>query len=662
MFTLRPYQQACVDAALAEVRQSVSPCLIDAAPAAGKSFMIAAIAASLHQMSGGKRVLCLAPSAELVKQNHAKFALTGERASIFSASAGAKSTRHYVVFGTPGTVKNAISRFCKEGREGFCAVIVDECHGITPTIQAIIEAMQRANPNLRVIGLSGTPYRLGAGFVFRVWPDGRVNGDDVCRNPYFTKCVYRVSAREMLDDGFITPMRIGAVGTGEGYDTSGIHLLPNGQPDHGDIERAFEGHGRKTAGIVADVIDRARDMPGGVMLFAATVRHAEEIMASLPPSNARLVTGDTPAPERKRIIDDYRAQRFRYLVSVGTLTTGFDVEHTGTIALLRFTESAALLQQIMGRAWRLHPDKRESLLLDYASNVERHFPDGDIYAPKIKASAASGGGATLEACCPDCNHVNEFTVHKDYADYQTDANGYCLDVFGERLMSEYGPVPGHYGRRCFGMLRVGERGEYQRCGYRWTSKECTQCGEGNDIAARYCHACKAELVDPNEKLIADFKAMKRDPSRPQTDAVVSMQVKEGVSQRGNPTLRVDWVTPYRQFSTWFQLQPTHSRAVTDLRRFQEATADGRTPETISYAKDLDSGFFRILGYDLPADVEPSPVEKCWTELGLSKPCGIAEIKRAYRKRALKCHPDQGGTKEQWARLASAYERAMSIAA
>lgn len=605
MFTLRPYQQACVDAALAEVRQSVSPCLIDAAPAAGKSFMIAAIAASLHQISGGKRVLCLAPSAELVKQNHAKFVLTGERASIFSASAGAKSTRHYVVFGTPGTVKNAISRFCKEGREGFCAVIVDECHGITPTIQAIIEAMQRANPNLRVIGLSGTPYRLGSGFVFRVWPDGRVNGDDVCRNPYFAKCVYRVSAREMLDGGFITPMRIGAVGTGEGYDTSGIHLLPNGQPDHGDIERAFEGHGRKTAGIVADVVDRARNMPGGVMLFAATVRHAEEIMASLPPSNARLVTGETPAPERKRIIDDYRAQRFRYLVSVGTLTTGFDVEHTGTIALLRFTESAALLQQIMGRAWRLHPDKRESLLLDYASNVERHFPDGDIYAPKIKASAASGGGATLEAYCPDCNHVNEFTVHKDYADYQTDANGYCLDVFGERLMSEYGPVPGHYGRRCFGMLRVGERGEYQRCGYRWTSKECTQCGEGNDIAARYCHACKAELVDPNEKLIADFKAMKRDPSRPQTDAVVSMTCKQGVSQRGNPTLRVDWVTPYRQFSTWFMMEPKTNRQMDDYGKFIRATNFGsRTPETISYAKDLDSGFFRILGYDLPADVEP----------------------------------------------------------
>lgn len=601
-FTLRPYQQACVDAALTEVRQSIEPCLIDAAPAAGKSFMIAAIAAELHRISQGKRVLCLAPSAELVRQNHAKYLLTGERASIFSASAGAKSTRHVVVFGTPGTVKNAISRFTRQGTDGFCAVIIDECHGITPTIKSIIEAMQHANPNLRVIGLSGTPYRLGSGFVFRLWPDGRVNGDDTSRDPYFTKCVYRVSAREMLDGGFITPMTIGAINERGAYDTSGITLLPNGQPNPDDIERAFVGHGRKTAGIVADVMEHARSQPGGVMLFAATIRHAQEIMASLPHENTRLVTGDISKSDRRRIIDNYRAQKFRYLVSVGTLTTGFDVEHTGTIALLRYTESAALLQQIMGRAWRLHPEKAYSLLLDYAGNVERHFPDGDIYAPVIKAGSEGGNGEKLEAKCPDCGHVNEFTVHPDYVDFQKDKHGYCLDVFGEQVQSEYGPVSGHYGRRCFGELLV-KGGTYERCGYRWTGKDCPHCGEKNDIAARYCYVCKGEIVDPNERLVSEFKALKRDPSRPQTDKVLEMNCKESVSRAGNPTLRVDWVTPYRQFSVWFQPQGKHPRARKEYADFQAATENGQ-PDTISYAKDMDSGFFRVLAYNMAEDMEP----------------------------------------------------------
>lgn len=599
---LRPYQSRCVEAAIEEVRQSVEPCIIDAAPAAGKSFMIAALGKSLHEMSKGKRVLCLAPSAELVKQNFAKFLLTGERASIFSASAGAKSTRHPIVFGTPGTVKNAISRFMGD----YCAVIVDECHGITPTIRAIIDAMREANPNLRVIGLSGTPFRLGSGYIFRVWPNGKVNGDDTCRDPYFTRCVYRVSAQEMLDEGFICPMTIGSINA-EQYETDGIHLLPNGTPAPDDVERAFVGHGRKTATIVADVIAQARAHraaekgSGGVMLFAATVRHAEEIMASLPPENARMVTGDTERSARNRIIQDYRDQKFRYLVSVGTLTTGFDVEHTTVIALLRYTESAALLQQIMGRAWRLWEGKTEGLLLDYAGNVDRHFPDGDIYSPVIKASGGGGEGGTLEASCPDCGHINEFRIHKDYAEFETDKHGYCLDVFGEPLQSDFGPVPGHYGRRCFGQLRTGARGEYTRCNYRWNGKECPECGEINDIAARYCYECKGEIVDPNEKLAAEFKAMKRDPTRPQTDQVTGMEVKHGISQRGNPTLRVDWQTPHRQFSTWFQPQGTQTRAMAEMAKYEEATAGGRTPATISYVKDRDSGFYRVLAYDMPAD-------------------------------------------------------------
>lgn len=612
---LRPYQQAACDAALDELKQSLEPILIDAAPAAGKSFMIAAIAHALHDMSGGKRVLCLAPSRELVTQNHQKYLLTGERASIFSASAGTKSTRHFVVFGTPGTVKNSISRFCKSGSEGYCAVIVDESHGITPTIKAIIEAMRDANPNLRVIGLTGTPFRLNTGYIFRVWPDGRVNGEDTTRDPYFLKCVYRVSAREMLeakrDDGgtgFITPMEIGAINT-EAYETGDIRLLPNGTFNSEDVERAFEGHGRKTAAAVADVIAQSRDRSGGIMYFAATVRHAHEVLASLPPDNSALVTGDSCIlngmdATRKQVIEAYRARKVRHLVSVGTLTTGFDVEHTEVIALLRYTESAALLQQILGRAWRLFDGKATSLLLDYAQNVEKHFPDGDIYNPEIRTKGSGGEGIMIDAECPDCGYVNEFSLNIEYADYQRDKHGYALDVFGNQLVTEHGPLSTHYGRRCLGVVPSAyERGRFDRCGYRWNGKECPECGEKNDIASRYCYACRAEIVDPNQKLVAEFRSMKRDPTRPQTDKVLSFDVREGMSRNGNETIRVDFVTPYRQFSIWMLRHPKNGKQAMDLKRWREC---GENPETVSYMKEMDSGFFRVLAYNQPADDEGQP--------------------------------------------------------
>lgn len=601
-FKLRHYQQAACDAALDWMRKSIDPCLIDAAPAAGKSFMIAYIANELNAISG-KRVLCLAPSAELVKQNHEKFLMTGEKASIFSASAGAKSTRHIVVFGTPGTVKNSIGRF----KNDYCAVIVDEAHGITPTIKSIIEAMRLGNPNLRVLGLSGTPFRLGGGYIFNYWPDGRANNEETTRNPYFLKCVYRVSAREMLDEKFITPMVIGEINA-DRYDTSGIELLPNGTLNQGTVERAFVGHGRKTAAIVSDAMHQATNRKGGVMYFASTVRHAEEVLASLPPETSALVTGETA--NRKEIIDAYRTGKVRHLVSVGTLTTGFDVSHTETIVLLRYTESASLLQQIMGRAWRLHDSKMDCLLLDYADNIERHFPDGDIYNPDIRAGSAGGKGVPIKATCPDCGHDNEFRINPDYVDYKIDEHGYCLDVFGDPVMTDYGPLSAHFGRRCLGMVKGQERGKYERCNYRWSGKDCPQCGEINDIAARYCYVCKSELVDPNDKLVADFKALKRDPTRPQTDKVIAMTLKEGISQNGNTTLRVDWKTTHRQFSTWFLPKSESKRAKADYFKFMDCTNNGTTtPETLSYVKDSASGFFRILGYNMPEDMEPEASTK-----------------------------------------------------
>lgn len=616
---LRPYQQSAVDAALAFMRSSVEPVLIDAAPAAGKSFMIGYAADELHRISKGKKVLCLAPSAVLVKQNYEKFLLTGTRASIFSASAGSKSTRNHIVFATPLTVKNAISRFTNN----YCAVIVDEAHGLTPTIRDIIDAMRAANPMLRVLGLTGTPYALGKGYIFRQWPDlpdgalGRTNGDDNCRDPYFVKCVYSVSAREMLDQGFITPMIIAETGA-DGYDTSGIELLPNGTLDNGSVERAFEGHGRKTAAIVADVLHRTQGRAGGVMWFAATIAHAREIMASLPPNNSAMVTGDpTDAKDRKRAVEDYRSGKVRHIVSVGTLTTGFDVAHTATIALLRFTESASLLTQIMGRAWRLGereagindnaPPKDDGWLLDYANNVPKHFPDGDIYKPEIRATKAGGGGSELEVICPDCNHANITTLHKDAEGFQIDANGYCLDTFGERIETPHGPMPGGNIRRCHGQLKTGPLGEYTRCGYYWTSKECEQCGEHNDIAARFCRSCKAELVDPNEKLVLEFKALKRDPTQRQCDAVVSMVVTRGISAKGNETLRADFVTTHRQFSIWLMPESRSLQGQRDYQRFMTATDNGAIPpETVTYMKDAASGFYRVLGFEQAADVEPDP--------------------------------------------------------
>jgi len=206
---LRPYQQEAHDKIVAWIKKTTEPCMIEAATGAGKSHIIAELAKTVHEMSG-KHVLCIAPSKELVEQNHAKY--PGD-ASFFSASVGIKCREHPVVFGTPVTVLNSIERFGNE----IAMIIIDECHGITPTIRKIIDRIP--NHNMRVVGMSATPYRLGSGYVFKQWE----NGGQAGTNGFFTRCVYRIRAHELIDQGYLTPPVIGDLNA-ESYKTKHLQL------------------------------------------------------------------------------------------------------------------------------------------------------------------------------------------------------------------------------------------------------------------------------------------------------------------------------------------------------------------------------------------------------------------------------------------------------
>ena len=83
---LRPYQQDAFEAAKKWITHCVDPCLIEIATGGGKAHLVAALAHYINTKYK-KRVLCIAPSKELVSQNHQKYLLTKNPASIYCASA-----------------------------------------------------------------------------------------------------------------------------------------------------------------------------------------------------------------------------------------------------------------------------------------------------------------------------------------------------------------------------------------------------------------------------------------------------------------------------------------------------------------------------------------------------------------------------------------------
>ncbi|CAK8742000.1 Putative DNA repair helicase RadD [Sodalis praecaptivus] len=212
------------------------------------------------------------------------------------------------------------------------------------------------------------------------------------------------------------------------------------------------------------------------MIFAATVEHASEILSLLPPDQAALVSAETPAAERDRLIDAFRAQRLRYLVNVSVLTTGFDAPHVDVIAILRPTESVSLYQQIVGRGLRLYPGKTGCLILDYAGNGH------DLYSPEVGQTKPATGSQPVQVFCPACGFANLFWG-------KTAGDGTVIE---------------HYGRRCQGWLE-DENGARQQCDYRFRFKLCPDCDAQNDIAARRCHHCQRILLDPDDMLKAALR-------------------------------------------------------------------------------------------------------------------------------------------------------------
>ena len=97
MLKPRFYQQDAHDAAIKWVKQYSDPCLLSLPMGSGKSIIVAMLAKTMHELSGGKKVLCLCPNKELVEQNFSKYQSIGGKASIYSASIS-KSLRHPVVF------------------------------------------------------------------------------------------------------------------------------------------------------------------------------------------------------------------------------------------------------------------------------------------------------------------------------------------------------------------------------------------------------------------------------------------------------------------------------------------------------------------------------------------------------------------------------------
>jgi DNA repair protein RadD len=461
---------------------------------AGKSLVIAELA----RIARG-RVLVLAHVKELVEQNYQKYASYGLTAGIYAAGLDRKDTGEKVIFGSIQSVARASDNLYK----AFSLLVIDECHRVSlegdTQYAQVIRRLREANAQICILGLTATPYRLGLGWLYQFHQRGILRTRE---DRFFKRCIFELSLRYMVEQGYLTPpVRIDAPVAH--YDFSALKLKGD-RFVQSEVEAILKSQERITPTIVRNIIDMAKDRQG-VMIFTASVRHAEEILSHLPSTESALVVGDTAGSERDRIIQEFKDRRIKFLVNVSVLTTGFDAPHVDLIALLRPTESVGLYQQIIGRGLRLSPGKVDCLILDYTGIGP------DIFAPEIDKDKPTSESVLVQVPCPSCGHINDF--------------------WG--LVDPDGDLIEHFGRRCRGAHEDPVTGQIEACDFRFRFKRCPSCGTENDIAARVCSSCSAVLVD-NDKKLKDAMALK-DAHIMRPD---SMQLAKSYDKNGRERLEV----------------------------------------------------------------------------------------------------------------------------
>ena len=307
--------------------------------------------------------------------------------------------------------------------------------------QKIIQQLKKINPDLKLLGLTATPYRLGMGWIYRKHDRGISRSEDP--RP-FERCIYELPLRYLIKRQYLTqPTLVDA--TIEHYNFSNLNASQNGEYNSQEINSLLGKYHRVTQGIVEHIIELSQDRQG-IMIFAATVDHAKEIIGYLPQNQSALVIGSTDNKDRDQLIEQFKRKDIKYLVNVSVLTTGFDAPHVDMIAILRPTQSVSLYQQIIGRGLRLSDNKKDCLVIDYSGN------SFDLYQPEVGEKKPNSDAKPVQVICPSCEFANIF--------------------WG--LIDNEGHIIEHYGRRCQGLTND------QQCDYRFVFKECRHCGQEND--------------------------------------------------------------------------------------------------------------------------------------------------------------------------------------
>lgn len=329
-YELRPYQKECKDIL---DKTPTGNHLVVMATGLGKTVVMT------HLKRNG-RVLLLSHRDELVRQPE----------KYFDCSFGIEKAEEHA--GDEEVVSASVQSLSRPDRmkrfapDAFDTIIIDEAHhSAAKSYRAVLDYFSGAK---RRIGFTATPQR----------------GDNVRLTDVFDDIIFNRDLRWGIQNNYLSRIRCEQVFGKFKLKNVKKHL---GDYSDSDLEKVMLDGGAIVTAAKA-YVEKCLDRH--TLIYCVTKRLCyllRETICSLIPDKKDtvcVVTGETPAEERRQILKDFADGKIRGIINCMVLTEGTDLPICDTIMNLRPTCNPTLYQQMAGRGTRLYEGKEFCLLID----------------------------------------------------------------------------------------------------------------------------------------------------------------------------------------------------------------------------------------------------------------------------------------------------------
>lgn len=312
---LRPHQKEAVNA-IRNALKNNRFALVVAGVGAGKSYIAATIAGDY------KRVVVLQPSIELMKQNHKSFLNLGIENTMINGTHKGDWDADIIL-----TTANTLSRHLDKLEEPDL-LIIDELH--LQHWGKMRRTIMKAWTKCKVFGMTATPHYYVQTIRYKGSTMYSVTTCCAIADGYFGEPVFKMSREQLKEIGY-------------GAD---ILLQPVG------IIRAKDFHFKSPEYmmIAQKHLEQVKTLLFGcenAIIYCDGIAHAKFLAEHIP--GVECIFGDTPAAQRKAIVERFMKNETPYVATVGCLKLGFDKPDLKTIVILTNVNNPSNAEQQIGR-------------------------------------------------------------------------------------------------------------------------------------------------------------------------------------------------------------------------------------------------------------------------------------------------------------------------